>query len=99
MVDGISGRPTGLNGASVLLDPVAAKAAGAAKAAKPEAAAQAPRAELSELATAARDAASAPVDAARVAELRAAIANGSYKVDPEQIASKMVALDLGWAAE
>jgi len=99
MVDGISGRPAGLNGASVLPDPAAAKAAGAAKTAKAETAPTPARAELSELATAARDAASAPVDAARVAELRAAIANGSYKVDPEQIARKMVDLDLGWAAE
>ncbi|WP_374594890.1 flagellar biosynthesis anti-sigma factor FlgM [Sphingosinicella sp.] len=99
MVDGISGRPAGLNGASVLLDPAAAKAAGAKKTAAAETAPTPARAELSELATAARDAAAAPVDAARVAELRAAIANGSYKVDPEQIARKMVDLDLGWTAE
>jgi negative regulator of flagellin synthesis FlgM len=99
MVDGISGRPAGLNGASVLLDPAAAKAAGAAKTATAQTAPTPARAELSELATAARDAAAAPIDTARVAELRAAIANGTYKVDPEQIARKMVDLDLGWTAE
>ncbi|BBE36083.1 flagellar biosynthesis anti-sigma factor FlgM [Sphingosinicella microcystinivorans] len=99
MVNGISGRPAGLNGASVLLDPAAAKAAGARKTAAAEATPTPPRAELSELATAARDATTAPIDATRVAELRAAIASGSYKVDPEQIARKMVDLDLGWTAE
>ncbi|MBB4632832.1 flagellar biosynthesis anti-sigma factor FlgM [Sphingosinicella soli] len=99
MVDGISGRPAGLNGASVLLDPAAAKAAGAAKTATAEAAPTPARAELSALASAARDAAAAPVDNARVAELRAAIASGSYTVDPEQIARKMVDLDLGWASQ
>lgn len=99
MVDGISGRPAGLNGASVLQDAAAANAAGVKKAVVSETTPTPARAELSELATAARDAAAAPIDTARVAELRAAIANGSYKVDPEQIARKMVDLDLGWTAE
>lgn len=99
MVNGISGRPAGLNGASVLQDAGAAKVAGAKKTVVADTAPTPARAELSELATAARDAASAPVDSVRVAELRAAIANGSYKVDPEQIARKMVDLDLGWTAE
>lgn len=35
-----------------------------------------------------------PVDTDRVAALRAAIANGSYKVDADAIAGKMIALDL-----
>lgn len=36
----------------------------------------------------------APVDAARIAEIKAAIANGDYPVDPEKIAEKMLDLDL-----
>ncbi|MGQ0660659.1 flagellar biosynthesis anti-sigma factor FlgM [Sphingosinicella sp.] len=38
--------------------------------------------------------AGAPVDAAKVASVRAAIAEGRYSVDPGAIAQKMVALDL-----
>ena len=50
---------------------------------------------LSGTAVAARAlAASPPVDEARVMRLRAAIADGSYKADPEAIAAKMLALDL-----
>jgi negative regulator of flagellin synthesis FlgM len=36
----------------------------------------------------------APVDAARIAEIKVAIANGDYPVDPEKIAEKMMDLDL-----
>lgn len=36
----------------------------------------------------------APVDAQKVAEIRAAIAEGRYPVDPKAIAEKMIALDL-----
>lgn len=36
----------------------------------------------------------APVDAAKVAAIRAAIAEGRYPVDPEKIAERMLALDL-----
>lgn len=36
----------------------------------------------------------APVDSARVAAVRAAIAEGRYAVNPQVIAEKMVALDL-----
>ena len=44
----------------------------------------------------ARDlAASPPVDAARVAALRAAIAGGAYKPDPERIAAAMIRLESG----
>lgn len=99
MIDGISGRPAGLNEASVRTDGAGKQAAAAvAPAATPDAAPQS-RVELSALASAAREASSAPVDQARVAQLRAAIADGSYAVDPEKIASKMVELDLGWAAK
>lgn len=37
----------------------------------------------------------APVDASKVAAIRAAIAAGNYPVDPEAIAQKMIELDLG----
>ena len=36
----------------------------------------------------------APVDGAKVAAIRAAIAQGRYPVDPERIAESMIALDL-----
>jgi negative regulator of flagellin synthesis FlgM len=39
-------------------------------------------------------AAGAPVDADRVAAVRAAIAEGRYPVDPDKIAASMIALDL-----
>lgn len=99
MIDGISGRPAGLNGSS---GPASAAGKLAQSVVKPDAtdvSETAPRAELSALATAARDAAAAPVDTARVAEIRAAIANGTYKIDPEKIAAKMIELDLGWTGK
>lgn len=53
-------------------------------------------AELSPLATAVKTLAAAPpVDAARVASLRSAIMQGSYRVDPQAIAAKMLVLDRG----
>ena len=39
-------------------------------------------------------AAGAPIDVDRVAALKAAIANGTYKVDPDAIAARMIAMDL-----
>jgi negative regulator of flagellin synthesis FlgM len=39
-------------------------------------------------------AAGAPVDADKVAAIRAAIAEGRYPVDPEKIARSMIELDL-----
>jgi len=36
----------------------------------------------------------APIDGAKVAAIRAAIAEGRYPVDPERIAESMIALDL-----
>lgn len=38
--------------------------------------------------------AGAPVDTAKVAAVRAAIADGRYAIDPRAIAEKMIALDL-----
>jgi negative regulator of flagellin synthesis FlgM len=40
-------------------------------------------------------AAKPPVDAAKVAELRAAMISGRYRVDPEAIAARMIAFDRG----
>jgi negative regulator of flagellin synthesis FlgM len=39
-------------------------------------------------------AAGPPVDTGRVAAIRAAIENGTYQVDPEAIAGRMIDLDL-----
>ncbi len=39
-------------------------------------------------------AAGPPIDAERIAAIRAAIAEGRYPVDPEKIAERMIALDL-----
>jgi negative regulator of flagellin synthesis FlgM len=36
----------------------------------------------------------APIDNAKVAAVRAAIANGTYKIDAKAIADRMIALDL-----
>lgn len=35
----------------------------------------------------------APMDVAKVDSVRAALANGSYKVDPQEIANRLVALE------
>lgn len=101
MIDGISGRPAGLgSGSPVRLDTSGPQTAAPAKPVTVgDVVETAPRAELSALATAARDASSAPIDKARVAQLREAIADGSYAVDPEKIAAKMIDLDLGWAGK
>ena len=56
----------------------------------------APRAAIASAQQLVRDmAASPPVDTARVAALRLAIAAGSYTPDPEAIAAKMIALETG----
>ena len=36
----------------------------------------------------------APIDTAKVASIREAIANGTYKIDAKAIADRMIALDL-----
>ena len=35
----------------------------------------------------------AGIDMARVGEIRAALADGSYRIDPQQVASRMLALE------
>jgi negative regulator of flagellin synthesis FlgM len=37
----------------------------------------------------------APIDGGKVAQIRAAIAEGRYAVDPDMIADRMIAADLG----
>lgn len=98
MVDGISNKAAGLGAPVVRFDPAAHAAKAAATPAADTPAAE-PKAELSALAIEAHDAGSAPVDGARVERIRQAIADGSYTVDHEKIAAKMLELDLGWAAE
>jgi len=39
-------------------------------------------------------AAGAPIDADKVAAIKARIADGSYRIDPQAIAQRMIALDL-----
>ncbi len=98
MIDGISTRLGGLGAPNVSRIDDAARAA-ARPAIATIAAAGSGKAELSALAVAAHDAGQAPVDASRIAALKAAIADGSYTVDPEKIAARMITLDLGWAAD
>ncbi|WP_439484789.1 flagellar biosynthesis anti-sigma factor FlgM [Blastomonas fulva] len=43
-------------------------------------------------------ASSAPIDEGRVAAIRDALANGSYVIDAEKLAAKMIELDLGVVA-
>ena len=43
-------------------------------------------------------AASPPIDEGRVAAIREALANGSYVIDAEKLAAKMLELDLGVVA-
>lgn len=43
-------------------------------------------------------ASSAPIDEGRVAAIRDALANGSYVIDTDKLAAKMIELDLGRVA-
>ena len=62
--------------------------------ARAEAAGRVQGGEAEESAIGAIVAAGPPVDAARVARIKAQIADGSYTVDPRRIADKMIELDL-----
>ncbi|RIA44505.1 FlgM family anti-sigma-28 factor [Hephaestia caeni] len=54
----------------------------------------------SAVASLARDmAASAPVDAARVARFHQAIADGSFSVQPDAVAGKLVAMRNAWSGQ
>lgn len=87
MVDGInSAKPT------LLQMPSAVEGARASRLPRPSAA-NMPQPALSREATGlVRDMASRPpVDAARVADVKARIATGSYRIEPERIADAMIA--------
>lgn len=89
MIDGLGGR----------LPPVAARAAAGSAATTRAVDAVAPvkprGPDLSALAVAAREMASAPpVDAAKVDRIKNAIAVGNYKVEPDAVAERMIATDL-----
>ena len=88
-----------VNAAQVKAAGLRPAASGAAIASTPPVAAVAAvktGAELSPLATAVKAlAGSPPVDTARVANLRSAIMQGSYRVDPQAIAEKLLVLDRG----
>ncbi|MGA9581103.1 MAG: flagellar biosynthesis anti-sigma factor FlgM [Allosphingosinicella sp.] len=86
MIDGVGKNlRTDLARAPVDQGAAAAKTAGVTATAK----APAVGAAVSEIA-----AAGPPVDADKVAAIRAAIAEGRYPVDPARIADRMIALDL-----
>ena len=92
VIDGI-GRAQAPRAVAAAGDTAAARTAGAARAGDAVAlAAQGPA--VSNMARIASElAASPPVDIARVAALRTAIASGEYKPDPERIAAAMIALE------
>lgn len=86
MIDGI-----GKSGAG-RIEPARAQPDAGASAAKADPARGAPAAvggAVAELASA-----GPPVEADKVAAIRAAIAEGRYPVDPDKIAERMIALDL-----
>jgi negative regulator of flagellin synthesis FlgM len=96
MIDGFGrNQPPRLQGpANAVSTGPAASAAGPVAAKAP--AASRTSAAAAQLSGVARSlAAKAPVDAARVAELRAAMVAGKYRVDPEAIAARMIAFDRG----
>ncbi len=87
MIDGIGKGPSRLElvrGSTAR--GVSAGRVGDASAGASGAAAASPVAEMAS--------AGAPVDAGKVAAIRAAIAEGRYPVDPQRIADSMLALDL-----
>jgi negative regulator of flagellin synthesis FlgM len=79
-IDGARTDPALRGTAAAVTSPLSAETA--AKVEKPSN----PAADLASL--------GAPVDAQKVAEIRAAIAEGRYPVDAKAIAEKMIALDL-----
>ncbi|MBS3960359.1 MAG: flagellar biosynthesis anti-sigma factor FlgM [Sandarakinorhabdus sp.] len=91
MVDGISSsKPASLPMPGAVEGPRDAKAPRPAAASLPEAALS------SEASGLVRDmAARSPVDTARVADIRAKIDSGTYRVDPERIADAMIAQERG----
>jgi negative regulator of flagellin synthesis FlgM len=85
MIDGLGGR----------LPPIAARPAATMNPVAATAKVKPAAPDISALATAVRDMASAPpVDTAKVDRVKNAIAAGSYRVAPDAIAERMIATDL-----
>lgn len=84
MINGISGRLPPIAPPAATPAPIAASAR--FKPADPD---------LSTLAAATRYAAAAPpIDSAKVDRIKKAIATGTYKLDPDAVAERMIATDL-----
>jgi len=85
MIDGLGGR----------LPPIAARAAATTNPVAGATRVKAGTPDLSALATAVRDLASGPpIDSAKVDRVKNAIALGTYQVQPEAIAARMIASDV-----
>lgn len=85
MIDGLGGR----------LPPIAVRPAATAAPVAEATKVKTATPDVSRLATAVRDmAASPPVDSAKVDRLRTAITQGTYAVQPDAIAERMIATDL-----
>lgn len=83
---GLLSAGTGIGSSSATAAPTAAKAAAGSRA-------NVAPVQLRDVARSM--AAKPPVDAERVAELRAAVISGRYRVDPDAIAARMIAFDRG----
>lgn len=86
MIDGV--------GKSGRIDPSRLSTAGVAPTSRPDREANGARVGKPASPAAEMAAAGPPVDAGKVAAIRAAIAEGRYPVDPARIADRMLALDL-----
>nr|WP_295659212.1 flagellar biosynthesis anti-sigma factor FlgM [Polymorphobacter sp.] len=85
MIHGLGGR----------LPPISARPVATTNPVAAAAQVKPPAPDISALATAVRDMASAPpVDTAKVDRVKSAIAAGSYKVVPDVIAERMITTDL-----
>ncbi len=97
MVDGISNKSLGAPVLRFAKSDPAGRASDAAPVST--SAPAAPKAEISSAALEAADAGSPPLDTAKIARVKQAIADGAYTIDHEKIAAKMLELDLGWTQE
>lgn len=85
MIDGLGGR----------LPPIAVRPAATTAPIAEAARVKPARPDLSALATTVRDMAAAPpVDSAKVASIKNAIATGTYTISPTAVAERMIATDL-----
>ena len=91
MVDPVGSKPVSpVRGIAPLTKAASVRPAGASVGGADETASSA-------IASLAREmAASAPVDAERIARFRGAIADGSFSVQPDAVADRLIALSNGW---